>query len=267
MFRGFLGVNVGNYTFTQCAVFVKFMCFNQRVLNSIEMEMNTPENKNVDESPLFKESCRNRFVGFLDILGFREWVARLNAREVFDRLRTLQEIKEVEVACPHLDILFFSDSILIFSDDDSVESFEEMLLLTYALMSHANGHKILIKGAISFGECTVVKGKNIHFGPSIIDSYLLQEELKVASVVLHHTAEAKLVEQEFNRVPRDLYVKDLDTCLKTGSVPHTHVYWFKNLSQTADWNRFYSDHALMSSGYHRLYLKNTLNLLKSVCER
>jgi hypothetical protein len=81
VFRGFLGVNVGNYTFTQCAVFVKFMCFNQRVLNSIEMEMNTPENKNVDESPLFKESCRNRFVGFLDILGFREWVARLTAFE------------------------------------------------------------------------------------------------------------------------------------------------------------------------------------------
>ena len=85
--------------------------------------------------------------------------------------------------------VFFSDSILLISSDDSADSATQLIYHVANMLRNALIAGIPLKGAIAHGEQTADFDKSLHFGQPLIDAHKLQDELYLYGVVLHHSAE------------------------------------------------------------------------------
>lgn len=158
-----------------------------------EKDISLISNDSVIREYSFKEKA-NRFVLFLDIMGFKERIARRGQEKILEELTELQ--KFISKSMPEdKSIVFtmFSDSIVVITNDDSDESFLRLSCLAHDIMRKSICElQMPIKGAIAYGELTVNQQKQLYFGQPLIDAYLLEEELKCYSVILHYTVEDKV---------------------------------------------------------------------------
>ncbi len=128
----------------------------------------------------------NRFVAFIDILGFKDLVMRNTHSHIYELLSEISKLRnkidnwinkgEDRYLNAELYTVSFSDSIVIFSKSDSIEDFD---LFTYGvkwLFAKAIEKSIPMKGALAHGEISLNKSSQIYFGQPIIDAYLLEEE-------------------------------------------------------------------------------------------
>ena len=131
----------------------------------------------------------NRFVAMLDIMGFKKIVEAETTSQVGILFKKIYErIKEREYSS-HLHITHFSDTILIISNDDTVDSFEDIVntAASFENMMIANGYAI--NGCISYGR--VAFESNNSFGEPIANAHLQQEDLFFYGIILDEYAEKK----------------------------------------------------------------------------
>lgn len=110
-----------------------------------------------------------RFVAFCDILGFKDYVLRHNINDVYGRLLTLNEIKpgksrEDDFSPEYgskLIFTAFSDSIFLFTKDDSRENFRHLVLSMNRMVRMGFRAGIPLKGAIASGEMVVDLENNL----------------------------------------------------------------------------------------------------------
>ncbi|MDD6814792.1 MAG: hypothetical protein PUD60_10415 [Akkermansia muciniphila] len=108
---------------------------------------------------------------FLDILGFKERVARSSHQDVLKDLRGLQaDINDFmpEHHDQRLQISLFSDSIVLFSPDTGGESLTAIAEAAAYIMRNAIGSGIPMKGAPAQGVVTNDTDKQLFFGLPII---------------------------------------------------------------------------------------------------
>lgn len=168
---------------------------------------------------------KGRFVIFLDIMGFKDRVARHGHNEILKGLQDLSNFVSEEInARDKFQFTMFSDSIIIFSEDKSNSTFKEMIKLANSVVKRSIAIGLPIKGAMACGDCTVRFGvKPLFFGQPIIDAYCLEENLEMYNMVLHNTVETyatTLVREEKNLL-FDCLVK-----LKGGNSKHYVLSWF-----------------------------------------
>ena len=123
------------------------------------------------------EITNNRFVTFIDIMGFKDLVFRNNHESVLEKMRTLMlaidPIKNVAIrklkgegkedwTKSIIRPIIFSDSIMLISNDDSPESAHDILFSTQWLISGALNVGIPIKGAIAHGQQTADFEKRLY---------------------------------------------------------------------------------------------------------
>jgi hypothetical protein len=227
--------------------------------------------KMTQKESAWKATC-NRFVAFLDIMGFKDLVFRNNHKEILNMLESFHPIiKQIEsFAAGWLENteleagislvirpVLFSDSIVLISYSDSVLSAVNMLLTVGQIYDESIDKRIPLKGAVACGEQTADFEKSLYFGKPIIDAYELQNELLLYGVVLHHTMEKKLKELKFND-----FICNYDVPMKSGRIKHFLIDWpdlrhakHNNIDQVAD---FY--HTV--SGSPRLYIDNTIEFIQ-----
>lgn len=128
---------------------------------------------------------RNCWVAYFDILGFKKiftdatsqlnapnvlFVIRKNYEEVLSNLNA-RAMKSIHFA-------WFSDTFIIFSQDDSVQSFENIRLLAEKFFIKCTGNGIPIRGSLSFGLFSFDKAlkERIYLGNALIDSYTFAED-------------------------------------------------------------------------------------------
>lgn len=175
----------------------------------------------------------NRFVAFLDIMGFKDMVSRHSHQDV----KKIMESFEPAIGHIRLNLgtlpehanavrpVFFSDSILLVSNDGSGKAATLLSIFAENILAKAMSVGIPLKGAIAYGEQTADFDKSLHFGRPLIDAFLLQEQLLFYGIALHHTADKRLSdailvkEPEFRLLEPELY--KYATPLKTGIVTHT----------------------------------------------
>lgn len=214
-----------------------------------------------------------RFVAFFDIMGFKELVARNSHSFIVEKLKGLkhtttviESLHDLEEFPLKMDVnesrtITFSDSIMIFSKDDSLESLNKIILDASVLIFQAIEFDIPIKGALSYGEVTLDFDNSLFFGQPIIDAYLLHEDLFLYSAILDHTVEAKI--NGFN-LHEDIssLLTSYRVPLKKGRVEHIiirppginleqHINNTKNLYRSV-------------SGSPRTYIDNTLDFLNKL---
>lgn len=246
----------------------------------IEILRNMATKKESGESSvtLFKEShiTTKRFVAFLDIMGFKDRVARNEHDEILKELEVFQSNISQYVSYhseANVQISLFSDSILIYSQNDSVDSLHALADITSHIMMYAIHQEkpIPLKGAIAAGVMTCNPTKQLYFGQALIDAYLLEENVKYYGVLVHHSAEKYLKKDKF------LEFRDVKAPLKSGEIYHYELSWYnvklesaKNGEETTqekiqvDVSECLNNLRLTVSDEPRKYIDNTKKVMDSI---
>jgi hypothetical protein len=223
-----------------------------------------------------------RFVAFIDILGFKNMVDRMEHDELYRKLQQLAIFLD-EVVRPDLKkmgeqfsgvdvrVTNFSDSIIVFSKSNTPEDF---LVITYALkfiFCKAIETEIPLKGAMSYGKCTVNQSRKIYFGKSIIDAYQTEEQVKYLGLVLHPSVANYLNNsRSFSGMLKKDYLF-VETPLRHGRASNWNLNWFEAMRRHLDlplehfnWEAIFDPlkrSASTDSG--RLYYSNTFELMSA----
>jgi hypothetical protein len=211
------------------------------------------------------KNTNNRFIVFFDIVDFKDMVFRNDHKNVLDTMKYLSdrlgETGNKEETSPQIKQVLFSDSIMIISEDDSINSAHEIALAANWLTSAALFKGVAMKGAMAWGKQTADFKRAIHFGKPLIDASLLGKELLLYSVVLHHTAEEKMSEYKLLN-NRDSFIDGFryKTPMKSGNIHHYVLDWTKineRMNAGDAVNNLYKS----VSGEARKYIDNTLEFV------
>ncbi len=220
-----------------------------------------------------------RYIAFIDIMGFSNYVYRNTHELVKKRMCLLQKIidetegrihrvsSELDKSPNPIKTVIFSDSILLITKDNTKNSLEYILFACQILLTESFKSKIPMKGAISYGRITADFDKSLFFGKGLIDAYTLQEQLFIYGVVLDEKIEKKA--KQYPYMIKGYCIKS-KTYMKSGSITHYIINWmFKsdNYNKSSESNKnkgisimesFYSD----MSGYPRKYIDNTIECIE-----
>lgn len=202
-----------------------------------------------------------RIVSFLDIMGFKDLVARQSETNIQNRLRDLSTFIAENVGTENgMTFSIFSDSIVIFSKDTSAESFQLLLRTTSNIIKHSIKLGLPIKGAMAMGICTVTQSSknSFFFGQPIIDAYLLEENIVFYGVVLHHTLEV-MAHDIVNRGEKIIF--DHPVPLKKGNSCHYVLDWFSE-DKASNLDNLRSIRCTVSDSPRR-YIDNTIACFNS----
>jgi hypothetical protein len=233
--------------------------------------------KNSDSSMI----TRNRFVAFFDILGFKDRVMRESHDQIYKDLAKIQidenalrEIISNENKKFGIHVVKFSDSIIVFSENDTVENFIVFLIAARVLFCSFLTKKFLIKGGMAYGNISLDKKNQLYFGQPIIDAYLLEEDVNYIGVIIHNSIEEfkhKNIKEDnkYCSILKQLIFEG-QSPLKSGNITHFNLNWFSQLignklNEDKDvktevitrLKEFY----LQVSGSPRRYIDNTIALL------
>ena len=216
-----------------------------------------------------------RFIAFLDIMGFKDMVARQDHEVIrknlidLTHLRKFMEglmgmsfvseenaIAEADNTYSSVRSLSFSDTVLFISSGNSNNDFNDVVHCSNVFLSAAIKSGIPAKGAISFGLLTADFDNQIFLGQPLIDAYLLQEELKYYGVIFHHSVDQTLLENSDHQVNLE-DVKWLPTPMKTGIINHYNVV--PSGFDEFDLSKLYKS----VSGAPRIYVDNSIRQFKA----
>ena len=218
----------------------------------------------------------NRFVAFLDIMGFKEMVFRNSPNKLYETLKSFRNaIYDIEKSArtsvkmasagriiekTTVKVIIFSDSIILVSNDDSAESANDILFSVSAILFKAAQQCIPMKGAIAYGNQTAAFKHSLHFGQPLIDAYELHNELLLYGAVLHNTMEKRLIELGMIEKCKGADIFEYPVPMKSGEIKHYLVSWdwFDGKKEAVETVlAFYNK----VSGNPRKYVDNTLDFI------
>lgn len=226
-----------------------------------------------NQKPVWVPTC-NRFVAFLDIMGFQELISRKTHKEVLkimERFRNIIDIIEqsaVDQLKGNTEIylfqdtiiwpVIFSDSVLLCSSDDSIESAINISTRVETTIRQSIALGIPIKASIAYGEQTADFKKSLYFGRPLIDAWHLQNEILLYGAVLHHTFEKYLIDNQVFSIYGDSIFLNYHTPLKQGNISHYLLNWVNDPDRVKE--------LLMNlrcnvSGSSRIYIDNTISFV------
>jgi len=218
------------------------------------------------------EEDRIRFVGFMDVMGFKDMIARKSHDEVKQMLLQMSYMKDIlqkVVVSPFEDrrnnkreqrirSVTFSDSVLFVTRDDSFDDLFTLATVLAIFQEAAIQRGAPTKGAISVGKLTANFDKSIFFGQPLIDAYQLQDEVFYYGVILDNKVESKIIEglrnKQLNKELIESHFIKLQTPLKSGKINHYNI---KLDSLTEDQ---LEDMYKGVSGSVRKYVDNTIEM-------
>lgn len=219
----------------------------------------------------------DRFVVFLDILGFKDMIYRETHESVYDKLLSIHDLMKslpssVEREEGEDNMFYvsqFSDSILIISKDDSLVSFRILAFVMRHILLWLINRGIAIKGACAHGKITIDKEKSIFFGQPIIDAYLLEEDVHYYGIVCHNSFEKQVKKENYVAFWEGNFFT-AKTKLKSGEIVHANVEWYSWMisSETSLEDIFQTVKGALEniqkqiSGKPRMYVDNTLEMAK-----
>lgn len=136
-----------------------------------------------------------KYVAFLDILGFKDKLEKMNQHEATEFIRSFSatafhQWKNENIS--KLNGYIVSDSFVIYTNDTSCESLKEIIrVVTNICKKEFADNSILLRGAIAKGHFDKLEAKEIStlqkgliVGQAYVDAYLLEGTVKSTGIVL-----------------------------------------------------------------------------------
>ena len=227
------------------------------------------------------EKTENRFIAFFDVMGFKNLVDFEKHEVVIKLMEELSEYLKSSIDSRKfgdnesnlIRTTIFSDSILIISNNSSIDCAANLMIHSAFLFQKALQLNIPLKACISYGKFTADFDKSLFIGQPLIDAYLLQEELFLYSIILHHSFESFLANQEYNGLKLSInprWIK-FPTPFKNGKAKHYHLDWFFYVQKEGKFKEQYHELLLnfynSVSGKTRAYVDNTLEMFDKMVEK
>jgi len=152
------------------------------------------------------DKCRNRWILYLDLLGFRKHVVRdgsdcntlLYVVERYSRSRKIMEewVKETRTLhrMPRLHLACFSDTFLIYAEDETAASFARVEQAARFMMNRHLDRHLPIRGALSCGALYADKQKSTYIGSAFIEAYDHAENQDWIGLLLCRSATRRLAD-------------------------------------------------------------------------
>jgi len=223
-------------------------------------------------------TCK-RYVAFIDIMGFKDMVARMAHNDIYEMMKKIDKSRKL---AENIDWLknnsllakstTYSDSIIVYSKDESYEAFDFLVSTVAGLANRLFVEGIPHKGSIAFGIMTLDIENSIYFGQPLIDAYLLQEEINFYGILLHSSVEQEIA---FKNSKMPLFTEEYLCPLKSGNATHFTVYPIH--AKSKDRPKFETQYVelidsikkfrLRTSGHLRKYIDNTEAYLKTLVNK
>jgi hypothetical protein len=142
----------------------------------------------------------NCWVSYFDILGFRKLTENFPTWYIRDVLKqALDTGKSSNIKCK---FVFFSDSFIFYTDNDSQESFS-CIEATSSLFFHEmfrGRERIPMRGCLNIGRFCADEENRFFFGPALIEAYDCAEGQNWIGFVLSEKVRKKLESPEFANI-------------------------------------------------------------------
>jgi len=221
------------------------------------------------------KTTTNRYVGFIDIMGFKDLVAKSNHKSILKMMKKVSSLRKLYASIDWGDqpnlvrATTYSDSIIVYSKNANKDSLHSFVCTVSALTDALITEGIPHKGAVAFGMKTLDIKNSIFFGQPLIDAYLLQEELYYYGIIIHGTAQKGI--ERYNTI----FVSNYFCPLKKGNTNHLTIYPIHG--DATEGEKYYEnskslDKALKkmrysTSGNIRKYIDNTEVYLKFIRDK
>jgi Asp-tRNA(Asn)/Glu-tRNA(Gln) amidotransferase C subunit len=131
-----------------------------------------------------KENLEEKFVAFLDVMGFSNLVNKGNTSDLDSYFTKITEILEkLREDKADIQSLLISDSIILVAPKGE-RGFIQLLWAIRRIQSIILWKKILLRGAVSYGEVYYNDQNNIIVGKGFIRAYLLEQEAVFPRVII-----------------------------------------------------------------------------------
>lgn len=147
-----------------------------------------PKDNTINEFILemdLENEIKERFVAFVDVLGFSEMVNRNNIKAIekyFTEIKTT--LSEMVKGGSTLEYMAISDSIIVFTPDNKLSSFLSLVNNIRMIQIILVRKGFWVRGGIALGPACYVKNENIIFGKGYIDAYNLEKEATFPRVIV-----------------------------------------------------------------------------------
>ncbi len=134
----------------------------------------------------------NKYVAFIDVLGFSALVERDDKKKLNTYFRVVESTFDIfDFNKAEMKKYIISDSIILIAND-SLENFKLLLSAISNLQSSLAYFDIWVRGGVSFGPVYTDDQKNIIVGKGYIQAYHLEMEAKYPRVIIDPRIIAKL---------------------------------------------------------------------------
>lgn len=131
-----------------------------------------------------QENIKDRFVAFIDVLGFKELVKSgdlENLETYFERITEV--LDKLRIKKEKVESFLISDSIILIAPPGTT-GLRELLEAIRTIQSSLLWKKILLRGAVSYGPIYYNPERNIVVGMGFIKAYLLEQEAKHPRIII-----------------------------------------------------------------------------------
>lgn len=96
-----------------------------------------------------------------------------------------QDAVEIAIYQRIFHLAVFSDSIFVFTDDESTESLAELCEFCFVIYREFLAQGLALRGGIAAGEAIVAPDESLYVGQAIVDAWKIEQSLDVTGIVLH----------------------------------------------------------------------------------
>ncbi len=126
----------------------------------------------------------DKYVAFLDVLGFTELVNSNNEKTLSDYFNAIEQAKEIfRKEKSSLEVFAISDSIIL-TANNSPNDLKQLLTAIRSLHTYLVDKNIWLRGGLSFGEVAYIKEKAIIVGKGYIKAFKLEALAVVPRVII-----------------------------------------------------------------------------------
>lgn len=135
-----------------------------------------------------------RWIAYFDILGFSHRIETTHPDIILEIYNKLVRLSQQELESAGLFCLYFSDTFIFYSMDDTPKSYSWIQVVAKNFIRDCLREYVPFRGAIAFDEFYVDLKKGIFFGKALVEAHREAESQDWIGLILAKSAEEKVRE-------------------------------------------------------------------------